>query len=112
MKAPYIIYADMESLINKMYTCHNNPKKSATTKKNIRTASGYSLHIHCSFDTSKNKLDYYRDNDCMKNFFIKRDLREHATKIISYEKKEMIPLTNEENQSYYEQKVCQERIYY
>ena len=30
----------------------------------------------------------------MKNFFL--DLREHATKIIDYEKKEMIPLTNEE----------------
>ena len=30
----------------------------------------------------------------MKNFFL--DLREHATKIINYENKEMIPLTKEE----------------
>ena len=30
----------------------------------------------------------------MKNFCL--DLREHATKIINYEKKEMIPLTKEE----------------
>ena len=29
-----------------------------------------------------------------------KDLREHAAEIINYEKKEMIPLTNEENESY------------
>ena len=35
-----------------------------------------------------------------------KDLREHATEIINYEKKEMIPLTNEENELYEVQKVC------
>ena len=35
-----------------------------------------------------------------------KDLREHATRIINYEKKEMILLTNEENKSYEKQKVC------
>ena len=34
-----------------------------------------------------------------------KDLREHAMKIIDYEKK-MIPLTNGENKSYEKQKVC------
>ena len=33
----------------------------------------------------------------MKNFCL--DLREHATKIIDYDKKEMIPLTNEEKKN-------------
>ena len=40
----------------------------------------------------------------MKNFCL--DLREHATKIINYVKKEMISLTNEENKINREQKVC------
>ena len=35
-----------------------------------------------------------------------KDLKDHATKIINYEKKEMIPLTDEENKSYKKQKVC------
>ena len=35
-----------------------------------------------------------------------KDLKEHATEITSYEKKEMIPLSNEENESYKKQKVC------
>ena len=47
------------------------------------------LLTHCSFYTTKNKFDYYRGKNCMKNFCL--DLSEHATKIINYEKKEMIP---------------------
>ena len=43
---------------------------------------------------SKNKLDYYRGKNCMKNVCLA--LKEHATKIINYEKKELIPLTKEE----------------
>ena len=35
-----------------------------------------------------------------------KDLRENALKIIDYEKKEIIPLTDEENKSYEKQKVC------
>ena len=45
-----------ESLVEKMSTCHNNPKKSSTTKINKHTASGCSMFIYCSFDTTKNKL--------------------------------------------------------
>ena len=34
MKVPFIIYAELESLPEKMNTCHNNLKKSSTTKIN------------------------------------------------------------------------------
>ena len=51
-----------------MNTCHNNPEKSSTTKINKHTPSGCSLFTHCSFDTTKNNLDYYRGKNCMKNF--------------------------------------------
>ena len=40
----------------------------------------------------------------MKNFFL--DLREHATKVINYEKKEMIPLTKKEGKNHNKQEVC------
>ena len=43
-----------------MTTCHNNLEKSPTTKINKHTPSGYSMFTHCSFDTTKNKLDCYR----------------------------------------------------
>ena len=87
-----------------MNTCHNNPEKSSATKINKDATPGYSLFTHCSFDTAKNKLDYYRGKNYIKNFCL--DLREHATKIIDYEKKEMIPLTEEEKKIHNEQKVC------
>ena len=85
LKVPFIIYADLESLFEKMNTCNNSPKKSSTTKINKHTASDYSLFTRCPFDTAKNKLDYYRGKNCMKNFCL--DLKEHATKIINYERK-------------------------
>ena len=66
MKAPFIIYSDLKSLLEKMSSCHDNPKNSSTTKINKHIASGYSLFTHCSFDATKNKLDYYRIHDCMK----------------------------------------------
>ena len=85
MKVPFIIYADLDCLFEKMNTCHNDPKKSSTTKINKHTASGYSLFTHCSFDTTKNKFVYYRGKNCVKNVCI--DLKEHARNIINYEKK-------------------------
>ena len=104
MKVLFIIHADLESLLEKMSTCNNNPEKSSTTKLNKHTPSGYSLFTHCLFDITKNKLDYYRGKNCMKIFCL--DLREHATKIINSEKKEMIPLTKEEKKMHNKQKVC------
>ena len=50
------------------------------------------------------KLDYYRGIDCIKVLCEK--LKDHALKIINYEKKEMIPLSEEEDKSYEEQNVC------
>ena len=63
-----------------------------------------SIFTHCSFDESQNKLNYYRGKDCMKTF--SKDLREHASKIINYEKKKMIPLTTEEKIYHNKQKIC------
>ena len=75
----------LEFLLEKMNSCYNNPEKSSTKKINKHTPSGYSLFIHCSFDTTKIKTDYYRGKNCMKNVCL--NLREHTTKIINYEKK-------------------------
>ena len=104
MKVPFIIYGDLECLLEKMSTCINNPNESSTTKINKHTPSGYSIFTSCSFDESKNKLNYYRGKDCMKKFC--KDLKEHATRTINHEKKKIIPLTKEEKINYNDQKVC------
>ena len=99
MTAPFVIYAGLEFLLEKMNTCHNNPEKSSTTKVNKHTPSDYSLFTNCSLDTIKNKLDYYRGKNCMKKFC--KNLTEH-----NYEKKEMIPLTKKEEKRHNKQDVC------
>ena len=85
IKLPFIVYAALECLLEKMSTSYNNAEESSTTKINKHTPSGYSIFTHCSFDKSKKKLNYYRGEDFMTKFC--KDLREHATKIINYEKK-------------------------
>ena len=69
----------------------------------MHKASGYSLITCCSFDKSENERKYYRGKDCMKMFC--NDLKEQVNKIINYEMKAMIPLTNEEKESYENQEI-------
>ena len=84
IKLLFVVYADLECLLEKMSTCYNNPEESSTTKINKHKPSVYSIFTHCSFDKSKNKLNYYRGEDCLKKFW--KDLREHATIIIMKKK--------------------------
>ena len=104
LELPFIIYADLECLLKKIDTCQNNPDLSSTTKINQHIPSGYSIYTNCSFDKSNNKLSYYRGEDCMKRFC--KDLKDHATKIIDFKKKTMIPLTKEEEDNYNKENIC------
>ena len=62
MKAPFIIYADLEPLLEKLNTCYSNPEKSSATKINKHAPS---LFTHCSLDETKNMLRFKRT--CNKN---------------------------------------------
>ena len=81
LKAPFIVYADLECLLEKVQYCQNNPEND-----------------------TKNKQYFYREKDCIKKFC--KDLKELGTEMINFKKKEMIPLTNKEIKSYEKQKVC------
>ena len=104
LQLPFIIYADLECLLKKIDTSYDNPDLSSTTKINQHILSGYSIYTNCSFDKSSNKLSYYRGEDCMKRFC--KDLKDHATKIIDFKKKTMIPLTNEEEDNHNKKNTC------
>ena len=64
------------------------------------------LYMNCvdTFDSKQNKHGFYRGKDCIKSFC--SDLKELETKIVNYEQHEMIPLTDNENKYYEEQKEC------
>ena len=53
MKAPFVIYADLECLLKKTHSCQNNPEKSSTEKRTMHISSGYLLFTNCSFDSTK-----------------------------------------------------------
>ena len=78
-------------------------KKPPTTKINKHTPSAYSFFTHCLFNATKISLTVDWSKDCMERFC--KDLRKHAVKIISYEKK-MIPITVKESKSYDKLKIC------
>ena len=85
VKVQFIVYADLQPLLQKMSTCYHNPEKSSTIKANEHTPSGYSLFTNCSFDLTKNKFHCYRGKDCMKTCC--KDLKQHAAKIINFQSK-------------------------
>ena len=58
----------------------------------------------CSFDTTKTKLDYFRDKNCMRNFCL--ELTKHSKEIINYEKNEMIASTKKEQKTHNKHKIC------
>ena len=89
---------------NKGAIFQNNPGKSYTERKAKHEPSGYSLGLIYSFDSTKNKHYVYRGKDCVKHFCKK--LKELGTEIINCEKKDMIPLTDEEIKFYEKQKQC------
>ena len=104
LKLPFVTYADLECILKKIDACQNNPDLSSTTKINQHIPSGYSIYTTCSFDKYNNKLSYYRGQDCMRRFC--KDLKDHATKIIDFKKKDMIPLTKEEKDNYNKENIC------
>ena len=80
-KAPFIIYADLECIIEKIDGCKNNPENLSTAKVSEHIPSVFSISTIFLFGTIKNKHDVYRRKGCMKKFC--EFLREYAKKIIS-----------------------------
>ena len=83
-KAPFIIYTDLECIIEKIDGFKNNPENSSTTKVSQHIPSGFSMSTISSFRSTENRNNDYRGKDCMKIFC--EFLRKHAMKIIHLKK--------------------------
>ena len=93
-KATFIIYADLEIIVEKINECKDNPENSSTAKVSEHIPSGFSMSTISSLRSIENKHDVYRGEDCMKKFC--ESLREHTMKIIDFKKKRMKLLTKEQ----------------
>ena len=54
VKAPFIIYADLECIIEKTDGCKNNPENSFTAKVNEHIPSGFSMSTISFFRSIEN----------------------------------------------------------
>ena len=103
-EGPFIIYADLECIIEKIDGCKNNLESLSTTKVSEYIPSISSMSTISSFRSIENKYDVYRGKDFMKTFC--EFLRRHAMKIINYKKKKMKLLKKEQQESYKNAKIC------
>ena len=67
-KVPFIMYADLECLIEKIDGRKDNRKSLSTTKLGKHIQSGFSMSTISSFKTIENNRDIFRSKDCMKEF--------------------------------------------
>ena len=62
-KAPFIIYVDLECIIEKIDGCKNNSENSSATKVSKHIPSGFPMSTISSFRSIENKYDVYRGKD-------------------------------------------------
>ena len=65
-KAPFVIYADLECLMEKINGRECNPTNPSTAKIGKHILSGFSMSTISSFKSMENKYDVYRGKYCMK----------------------------------------------
>ena len=103
-KVPFIIYADLACIKEKIHGCKNNSENPSLIKVSEYIPSAFSMSKISSFRNIENKHDVYRDKDCIKKSY--EFLREHAMKIINLKKRKKKLLTKDQKESYENAKIC------
>ena len=78
---PFIIYADLECIIEKIERCKNSTENSSTKKVSEHIPSDFSMSTISFFRSIENKHDVYGGKDCIKRF--SEFFREHTMKTIN-----------------------------
>ena len=68
-KGLFIIYADLECLIEKIDGGKNNLANASATKVHGHIPSDFLISTILLFKSTQNKHDAWRDKECMKNFY-------------------------------------------
>ena len=100
-KVPFVVYADIECLLEPVVDSHMN---TSIHQKHVPTSVAY--NVLCSFDNSLSKIKLYRDKDCIEWFI--NELKCLAEKVNEYLKNivPMEPLTNQQKQEFKFAKIC------
>ena len=92
LKAPFVIYADFESILEPMATVSNDPSISHINHINKHTPSEFCTYSTFSYGEIKDPLKLYRGKDCVEEFC--KYIRSQARQLHNdFPEKPMIPLT-------------------
>ena len=101
---PFIFYADLECILEKIDGCKNDPKNLSTTKVNEHIPLRFSISTVSSFRNIEIKPDVCRGKYPMETFC--GFLREQARKVINFKDKKIKFLSKEQNELYENAKIC------
>ena len=105
LKAPFVTYADFESILEPMDTCSNDPTISYTNHVNKHTPSGFSTYSTFAYGSVEEPLKLYRGKDCVEEFC--KHMRFEARRIYNmFPEKPMEPLTDQQWKEYNKSKKC------
>ena len=68
LKAPFIVYVDLECTLEKMQYCQNNPKNSYTERKAKHKPSGYAWCSICSLMIQKTNAIFIGEKIVLKSY--------------------------------------------
>ena len=105
LKAPWVIYADFESIIKKIEGPIQSTDESFTHKSSIHEACGFSLRVVRS-DGYSPGLVFYRGPDCIQEFLKQLKEAEPILKQYLKNRKKRYNLTPEDYQNYHNSDTC------
>ncbi|XP_049887050.1 uncharacterized protein LOC126381638 [Pectinophora gossypiella] len=100
---PFVIYADFESLLQPTPDAQNS-ECTENIQKHVPAAFGY--YIVCSYDSSLNKYVSFRGPDCVQNFIENLENDVSWINTILQNQHKMLPLTEQELESFLTSKNC------
>ena len=105
LKAPFVIYANFESILEPMATASNDPSIPHINHINKHTPSGFCTYSTFTYGEIKNLLKLYRGKDCVEEFC--KYIRSQARQLYNdYPEKPMIPLTKTQWKEYNSSNKC------
>lgn len=68
LKAPFVVYADFEAILEPILGCNTDPSLSGTTQTHRHKASSCAYFIKCSFDSNLDEMKTFHGPDAVQSF--------------------------------------------
>ena len=104
-KVPFIMYADFESILERIQGVKNDPSISSTRGVNSHKPSGWCLHSKFAYGKVKKPTSQYRGPDCVEKF-CEKIISEAKRLYRSYPEVPMLPLTKSQLKKHKKAKIC------